>query len=114
MDGYGGLIMNRQSSQRFKQRSQQRAGRRRNWLMIEFPEKSHVRWNPMPNTRLPMLLGALLLTSCATSVPVAISCPPPPPIPQVLVEPVSIEPSLAQRYEILIQALRDSLTKAIR
>lgn len=57
---------------------------------------------------------ALMLSACATPVPVAVSCPPPPPVPDVLTLPASTGPSLSERYEILIQQFKDSLTKAAR
>ena len=61
-----------------------------------------------------MLAGALLLIGCASPAPVAISCPPPPPVPAILTEPVLTEPSLSARYEALMLEFRNSLTRAIR
>lgn len=66
-----------------------------------------------------LLLGSLLLTACAaTPVQSVLSCPPPPPVPQILTEPVSAGPSLSERFEahwkIFEQRLADSLMKAVR
>ncbi len=62
------------------------------------------------------LLPALLLTlsGCATTVPVAVTCPPPPPVPEVLASPASTGPSLSKRYNDLMMQFRDSLAKATR
>jgi len=57
----------------------------------------------MPNSRFCVLIISLSISGCATSVPVAVECPAPPPVPQVLNEPVSVDPSLMRR-------LHDSLT----
>lgn len=62
--------------------------------------------------KLLLLSCALMLTACAHDVPIAASCPPPPPVPTVLTEPPSTGPSLSERYEALMQAFRNSLTKA--
>lgn len=46
------------------------------------------------------LLGcALMFSGCATPVPV--HCPPPPPLPEVLLTPVTAGPSWTQRYEAI-------------
>ena len=71
----------------------------------------------MPKTLLPLLASILLLQSCAANetVPVAVSCPPPPPVPSVLMnKPVSTVPALNLRFENLLQGFEDSLTKARR
>lgn len=71
---------------------------------------------PTRNTWLPMLAGALLLSACAsTPIPLAISCPEPPPIPESLKpEPALISEPLTTRYERLLQELRLSLERARR
>lgn len=66
-----------------------------------------------------LLIGALsLISGCASmprEVPVAVSCPPPPPAPSVLMDkPASTGPSLSERFEIIEQQFEDSLTKAQR
>lgn len=59
------------------------------------------------------LLTLTLLQGCATqSVPVAVACPPRPPVPQVLTESASTPPSLVQRYEALTKAFSESLKAA--
>ena len=73
----------------------------------------------MRNMLLPLLLGSLLLSGCAAPpVQSVLSCPPPPPVPQILTEPVLIGPSLSERFEALWkcfeQRLADSLTRARR
>ena len=73
----------------------------------------------MRRTSLILLLLVLLLQGCALwqpkEIPVAVACPPPPPVPAVLMAPsVSTEPSISERLESLLQALGDSLTKARR
>lgn len=62
------------------------------------------------------LVFALTLSACATieRVPVAVSCPPPPPVPSVLTSPASAGPSLSERMENSLQKFEDSLTKAQR
>ncbi len=68
-------------------------------------------------TAKPWLLFILTLYGCAANetVPVAISCPPPPPVPSVLLnKPVSTNPALSLRFENLLQGFEDSLTKARR
>ena len=67
----------------------------------------------MPNVSAYSLLTLALLTGCATPVPVAVTCPNPPPAPQVLTEPRSTEPSLTQRYDDLMREFRDSLQRAM-
>lgn len=66
-----------------------------------------------------LLLGSLLLTACAGQpVQSVLSCPPPPPVPQILTEPVLVGPSLSERFEahwkLFEQALVNSLTRAAR
>lgn len=68
----------------------------------------------MPKTPLLLLPWLLIFSACATPVPVAVSCPPPDPLPEVLTQFPSKGPSLSERYELLIQELRDSLQKAIK
>jgi hypothetical protein len=53
------------------------------------------------------------LVGCA-SVPAPVSCPPPAPKPQILQESRSTGPSLIERYESLLEKLRNSLEKAQR
>ena len=62
--------------------------------------------------RLILLVSTLLTGACATSVPVAVSCPKPPPVPQVLLQPVSTEKPLIVLYQDLIKELQDLLKKA--
>ena len=68
-----------------------------------------------------VILSLLMLTACASpqKVPVAAYCPPPPPVPEVLKEPVSTQPNLMQRWENTLkrwdqldEKLRNSLLKA--
>lgn len=63
-----------------------------------------------------LLLYALSVTGCAATekIPVAVSCPPPPPVPAILQQPASTGPSLSQQYERLRQELSDSLTRAMK
>lgn len=64
-------------------------------------------------TLLLILLTLLLLNGCATpTVPLAITCPPPPPVPDNLKQPVSTDPSLSQQFNDLLLEFRASLTKA--
>lgn len=72
---------------------------------------------PRTSKRSLILLASTLLTAaCATNeaVPVAVSCPPPPPVPQILKQPVSTDPALIVRYQALIQELQDFLKAAIK
>ncbi len=61
----------------------------------------------MLNSRIYVLLMILSISGCVTNVPVPVQCPDPPPVPQVLKEPVSEGPSLMQR-------LHDSLMTSTR
>ena len=58
----------------------------------------------MKPTSVCTLAIALLLSGCAgvTTVPVAVSCPPPPSLPAVLTSPASTGPSLNERMEKLL------------
>jgi len=71
----------------------------------------------MLTTKLLWLPLLLALPSCA-GVPVAASCPPPPPIPAVLTSLASTGPSISERMEKLLadfeQELVDLQTKAQR
>lgn len=62
------------------------------------------------------LLLMLTLAGCASpkAVPVAVICPPSPPIPQVLTEPASTGPSLSEQWANSINQALESLRKAIR
>lgn len=64
--------------------------------------------------RLSFLVLLALSSGCATNVPVAVSCPPPPPAPSVLTEPVLTGQSLTERYNVMRKELQDSLLKATR
>lgn len=74
----------------------------------------------MLKTRLALLLTLLLLPGCALNgtpreVPVAVSCPSPPPVPSVLLSgPATNDKPLALRFEDSLQRFEDSLTKAQR
>ena len=68
----------------------------------------------MQRTLPALLTSVLLISGCATKSPVAVSCPAPPPVPQILAEPPSTGPTLSERYEILLKELRTSLEKATR
>ena len=68
----------------------------------------------MLKTLAPSLLLPLLLTACATPVPVAALCPQPPQVPSVLTLPATTGPSIAERLEGLLKDYGDSLTKAQR
>lgn len=59
------------------------------------------------------LSSALLLGACGTT-PVAVLCPPPRPLPEVLTSSVTIGQDLMERYEALLKELRDSLAKAAK
>lgn len=61
-----------------------------------------------------VLTMILWLSGCASPVPLAVTCPPPPPVPQILTEPASTEPSLTQQLADLMQAFRESLVRAMR
>lgn len=65
------------------------------------------------------LLLAPLLPGCALlqpkEIPVAVQCPPPPPVPAVLLKPSALTgPSISERLETLIDERDSSLTKARR
>lgn len=60
-----------------------------------------------------LLLSVLILTGCATTVPVAVTCPLPAPLPAALTESVSTEPSLSLRYSNSMGMFRESLAKAM-
>lgn len=74
----------------------------------------------MPNTRRVLLLCTMILSGCAGNetkpVPVAVSCPPPAPVPQILLAPVSTVKPLSVRFEDLWTGFETdlglSLTKA--
>lgn len=66
----------------------------------------------MQITRLLLLGSMLILSGCETITPVAVSCPPPPPVPQVLKEPASTGDNLVLRYQALREELRVLLEKA--
>ena len=59
-----------------------------------------------------LLVLSLSFASCATTVPVAVDCSVPAPLPQVLTEPVSTPPSLLERYDALTKEVLDLLEKA--
>ena len=62
-----------------------------------------------------LLLATLLISSgCATTSPVAVSCPAPAPTPKILTESPSTGPSLTERFETLLEKLRKSLASAER
>ena len=61
-----------------------------------------------------LLLLATLTAACETLVPVQASCPPPPPVPQILAEPASTGPSLSERWNALMQSVQESLRKATK
>lgn len=73
-----------------------------------------------PKRLLTLLACTLLTAACATSekVPVAVSCPPPPPVPAILAAPVSTEPPLIEDWKLLMEsykaALRKSFSEATR
>lgn len=72
---------------------------------------------PMPLTRPLLLSSILILTACAQTktVPLAVDCPKPPPIPDVLrAGPVTSATNLSERMESLLRAFEESLTKAQR
>lgn len=58
----------------------------------------------MPNTQKLLLVSMLALQGCAANetTPVAVSCPPPPPVPLVLKEPTDTGPSISERIETLL------------
>jgi hypothetical protein len=60
----------------------------------------------------PLLL--VLVAGCATPVPVAVTCPPQPPVPAILMEPASVGPSLSERYNALMEEFRQSLRTVIK
>lgn len=74
----------------------------------------------MKNTTAVLLMLAALLPGCAglstpKELPVAAMCPPPPPVPAVLMDlSVSTQPSLAPRVESIETQLDERLTKARR
>ena len=70
----------------------------------------------MLNTRSLLLLSSMILLGCASKevIPISVACPPPPPLPQVLIEPVSTPPSLLERYEALTKAFSESLKSAVK
>ena len=69
----------------------------------------------MKGIRVLMLTFALLASGCASQqVPVAVSCPKPPAIPEVLSEPATTGPSLMERFEASLKQLKESLEKARR
>ena len=59
------------------------------------------------------LISTLLLGACGTT-PVAVSCPAPRPLPEVLTSSVTTGQDLMERYEALLQELRDSLARAAK
>src|SRR5665647_826923 len=73
-----------------------------------------IRRKQMLQIRYFVLPTLLLVTSCATPVPVAVLCPPQRPVPQNLTEPLSVGPSLTERYNNLMQEFQVSLKKAIK
>ena len=66
----------------------------------------------MRTTRLLLLASIGILSGCATTTPVAVSCPPPAPAPAILKLPASVGPTLIERYQDLLNELRISLEKA--
>lgn len=60
------------------------------------------------------LLFMTLTAGCATSgsVPVAVSCPQPPPLPQILTESVSAEPPLIEGWSKLMESYRQALSRS--
>jgi hypothetical protein len=66
-----------------------------------------------------MLTACTLLTAaCATSGESGAFCPKPPPVPEVLKQPVSTDPRLIEEWQKLMESyrtvLRESLKEAIR
>ena len=61
-----------------------------------------------------LLLLPPTMAGCALSgtTPVAVSCPPPPPVPQVLMDPIDTAPNMSQRIETLLQDFEQRVTKA--
>ena len=55
------------------------------------------------------------VASCATNapVPVAVSCPPPEPLPSVLTAPPSTGPSLSEEFNKIWIELRDNLKRSL-
>ena len=60
-----------------------------------------------------LLLLLVLLQGCG-HVPVAVECPLPRPIPDVLTSPASTGPSISERTENSFKKFEDSVTKAQR
>ncbi len=68
----------------------------------------------MLNMRGLLLVLLSLLSGCATSVPQAVSCPPPPPVPQVLLEQIDSGPSPSERIETLLKAYEERVNAAAK
>ena len=66
----------------------------------------------MRTTNVLLTLCGLILPACAT--PVAVDCPRPPPLPEVLTAPVSTQPNLIQRYDALAKEFSESLKQAVK
>ena len=68
-----------------------------------------------PRRSLTLLACTMLMAGCATKgepVPVAVSCPKPPPVPSILTEPVSVEPPLIVDWQKLMDSYRTALQKS--
>lgn len=68
----------------------------------------------MKRTALLLMLSMPIFVGCQATVPVAVDCPKPPPLPVVLTLPASTGPSLLERYERSTETFRGSLEKAQR
>ena len=61
------------------------------------------------------LASLTLIGGCASNeVPLSVACPPPPPVPSVLREPVSTPPSFIERWNALMEEALQSLRKATK
>lgn len=58
------------------------------------------------------MLSLCLLAGCAT--PVAVQCPPPPPVPQILLEPIDSAPSPTERIETLLKVYEERVNAAAK
>ena len=63
---------------------------------------------------MPKILPLSLLLLGCSGAPVAVQCPPPPPVPQVLLEPLDSAPSPMERIETLLKGYEQRVNEAAK
>ena len=58
------------------------------------------------------LVLTMLTSACSTLRPVAVQCPQPPPVPQILTQPVSAERPLIEDWQQLMESYRKALSES--